>query len=164
MKLTCCCVVLGCGLLPVAAVAQNSYNWWDARPPAPVTAPARPVRKPAIAAPAPVATDSLPLTSGGYLYVEQVPVFPGGQEALAKVIRRTLERPAGPRQHGRVMVNLVVRASGEVTDAQVAPGHGINAAYDAAAIECIRRLPRFAPGERNGKVVDTAITLPVVFP
>ncbi len=96
--------------------------------------------------------------------MEQVPVFPGGQEALAKVIRKTLKRPSGPRLHGRVMVNLVVQSSGEVTDAQVAPGYGLNTAYDAAAVECIRRLPRFEPGKRNGKVADTAITLPIVFP
>lgn len=156
--------ILCCGFLPVAAVAQNSYNWWDARPPAPITAPPRPTRKPAVAAPAPVAADSLPLTSGGYLYVEQVPIFPDGQEALLKVIRKTLKRPSGPRQHGRVMVSLVIQASGAVTDVQVAPGHGLNTAYDAAAVECIRRLPRFEPGKRNGKPVATALALPVVFP
>ncbi|GAB2797150.1 protein TonB [Hymenobacter luteus] len=151
-------------LLPTAALAQNSYNWWDARPPAPVTAPPRPARKPAVAPPAPAAADSLPLTTGGYLSVEQVPVFPGGQEALAKAIRKTLKRPSGPRQSGRVLVNLVVRTTGEVTDVQVAPGQGLNAAYAAAAVECIRGLPRFEPGKRNGKTADTAITLPVLFP
>ncbi|MBX0291885.1 energy transducer TonB [Hymenobacter sp. HSC-4F20] len=151
-------------LLPAAAVAQNSYNWWDARPPAPVTTPPRPARKPAVSVPVPVASDSLPLTSGGYLYAEQVPIFPGGQEALLKVIQKTLKRPSGPKQHGQVMVNLVVESTGAVTDVQVAPGHGINAAYDAAAVECIRRLPRFEPGKRNGKTADTALTLPVVFP
>ncbi|WP_162303459.1 energy transducer TonB family protein [Hymenobacter sediminis] len=57
-----------------------------------------------------------------------------------------------------------MQTSGAVTDVQVAPGHGINAAYGAAAVECIRRLPRFEPGKRNGKTIDTALTLPVVFP
>lgn len=154
-----------CGLLlsAVAASAQNSYNWWDARKPAPVSRPARPAAKPAATLPQPAPTDSLPLTSGGYLRVEQMPVFPGGHEALLKYIHKTLQRPRGPRQHGRVLVNLIVAATGEVTEVQVAPGQGLTPAYDAAAMECIRQLPRFYPGKFNGQAAATAITLPVHF-
>ncbi|RSK47994.1 TonB family protein [Hymenobacter rigui] len=61
------------------------------------------------------------------------------------------------------MVNLVVSATGEVTEVQVAPGHGLSPAYDAAAVECVRRLPRFMPGRREGKPVPMALTIPVNF-
>ncbi|MET4107775.1 TonB family protein [Hymenobacter sp. UYP22] len=147
------------------ATAQNSYNWWDARPPAPVTPPPRPARKPAaVAAPATsIVIDSLPLTTGKYTYVEVMPVFPGGQENMLNFLRKNLQRPRGPRQRGRVLVSLVVAATGEVTDVRVAPGHGLSPAYDAAAVECVRRLPRFTPGRREGKVVSTALTVPVLF-
>ena len=145
--------------------AQNSYNWWDARPPAPVVPPPRPAPKPAAAAaPAPsVILDSLPLTTGKYTYVEVMPAFPGGQENMLNFLRKNLQRPRGPRQHGRVLVNLVVSATGEVTEVQVAPGHGLSPAYDAAAVECVRRLPRFVPGRREGKPVPTTLTIPVNF-
>jgi len=157
-------LVLGVLLLAAdTARAQNSYNWWDARPPAPVAPPPRPTRKPAPKPPAPAPSDSLPLTSGGYLRVETAASFPGGQEALAKLIQKNLTRPPGPRQHGRVLVNLIVAATGEMTEVQVAPGHGLSPAYDAAAVACIRGLPKFTPGRRNGSAVPMSLTLPVIF-
>ncbi|MDU0372179.1 energy transducer TonB [Hymenobacter endophyticus] len=146
--------------------AQNSYNWWDARPPAPVTPLPRPARKPAPIAPASAITvviDSLPLTTGKYTYVEVMPAFPGGQENMLNFLRQNLQRPRAPRQHGRVLVNLVVAATGAVTEVRVAAGHGLSPAYDAAAVECVRRLPRFMPGRREGKPVPTALTVPVIF-
>ncbi|WP_221766225.1 TonB family protein [Hymenobacter metallilatus] len=148
-----------------AGFAQNSYNWWDARPPAPVTSLLRPVPKPA-AAPSrttSIVVDSLPLTTGGYTHVEVMPAFAGGQENMLNFLRKNLQRPRGPRQHGRVLVNLVVAVTGEVTEVQVAPGQGLSPAYDAAAVECVRRLPWFMPGRREGKPVPTALTLPVIF-
>lgn len=157
-------LALGVLLLTAAtARAQNSYNWWDARPPAPVTAPPRPARKPAPKLPTPASSDSLPLTSGGYLRVEIAASFPGGQEALTSYIQKTLKRPPDPRQHGRVLVNLIVAATGEVTEVQVAPGHVLSPAYDAAAMACVSRLPKFTPGRRNGSAVPMSLTLPVIF-
>jgi protein TonB len=148
-------VALGVLLLAAApARAQNSYNWWDARPPAPVAPPPRPTRKPAPKPPPPASSDSLPLTSGGYLHVETAASFPGGQEALARHIQKTLKRPPGPRQRGRVLVNLIIAATGEVTKVQV----GLSPAYDAAAVACIRGLPKFTPGRRNGSAVAMYLT------
>ncbi|WP_170170257.1 TonB family protein [Hymenobacter perfusus] len=159
----------GLGLLLMAATtarAQNSYNWWDARPPAPVSPPPRPTRKPAPVAPSSaivVVIDSLPFTTGKYTYVEVMPAFPGGTESMLNFLRKNLQRPRGPRQHGRILVNLIVSTTGEVTEVQVAPGHGLSPAYDAAAVACVSRLPKFTPGRRNGSAVPMSLTLPVIF-
>jgi protein TonB len=104
------------------------------------------------------------MTTGSYVRVELVPEFPGGQYALSKVIQKNLRRPSGPKQHGRVFVNFTVLASGDITDVRVAPGRGMNEAYDAAAVECIRRLPKFSPGKRDGEPIAMATTVPVDFP
>ncbi|RSK47993.1 hypothetical protein [Hymenobacter rigui] len=95
--------LLAVGLLLLTAApthAQNSYNWWDARPAAPITPPPRPAPKPAApAAPTPsLVIDSLPLTTGKYTYVEVMPAFPGGQENMLNFLRKKLQRPRGPRQ------------------------------------------------------------------
>ena len=162
--------ILSCLLLPAGAAAQNSYNWWDARKPAPLaTPPSSRITSPAAPKPAEpkhevTLPDSAALTTGGYVYVEQMPVFPGGQEALAKAIQKTLKRPSGPKQHGRVFVHFTVLVTGDIADVWVAPGKGLTDAYDAAAVECIRRLPRFSPGQKNGKPVAVATTVPVHFP
>lgn len=141
--------------------AQNSYNWWDARPPAPVVMPPRPTPKPKPVPAAPI--DSAALSSGGYLFVEVVPQFLGGQEAYLAYMKKNLERPKGPKLRGKVFVRFIVQPSGAVTDAIVMPGRGLSPAYNAAALDFISRLPKFTPGRRNGATVATALTLPVVF-
>ncbi|TGD77991.1 energy transducer TonB [Hymenobacter wooponensis] len=165
-----CVAILSCLLLSTGAAAQNSYNWWDAHKPAPVTTPPRP-KSTTSAAPKlteskqeVILPDSAALTTGGYVYAEQVPVFPGGQAALAKAIQKTLKWPSGPKQHVRVFVHFTVLPSGDITDVWVAPGRGISDAYDAAAVACVSRLPKFSPGQKNGKPVAVATTVPVDLP
>ncbi|NVO83619.1 hypothetical protein [Hymenobacter terrestris] len=69
-------------LLPAIAIAQNSYNRWDARPPAPIVPLPRKTNQqptaPKATPPTPAAPDSVALTTGRYVRVQTVPNFPGG--------------------------------------------------------------------------------------
>ncbi|SEU02169.1 energy transducer TonB [Hymenobacter actinosclerus] len=142
-------------LLPAAAVAQASYNRWEARPPAPIvplprkTSPRQPRPAPAPEA-APTRFDSVALTSGGYARLETAPTFPGGAQAMYTVIGKHLKRPAGPRQRGAVLVRFTVLASGAVADIGVVPGRGLNPTYDAAAVAAVGRLPPLRRGSAAG--------------
>ncbi|MBT9392227.1 energy transducer TonB [Hymenobacter sp. NST-14] len=154
-------------LLPLSAAAQNSYNRWDARPPDPIVPLPRNtgtrLPKPAPEA-APAPTDSVVLTTGKYLLLEVTPTFPGGQQNLLAFIKKNLKRPPGPKQHGQVMVQFTVLASGAVTGAHVEPGRGLSPAYDAAAVDVISRLPSYSsPGKRRGEAVAMELTVPVEF-
>ncbi|SDY03412.1 energy transducer TonB family protein [Hymenobacter psychrophilus] len=154
-------------LLPAAAIAQNSYNRWDARPAAPIVPlPPKTNRQPTDRKPTPptsAAPDSVALTTGKYVRVETMPSFLGGTQAMYTVISKNLKRPAGPRKRGSVLVQFTVLASGALSGIGVVLGRGLNPAYDAAAVAAVSRLLPFTPGKRGGQPVDMVLTVPIEF-
>ncbi|MCA8832185.1 energy transducer TonB [Hymenobacter pini] len=99
-----------------------------------------------------------------YTYVEQMPVFPGGQEALLKYIAEHIKYPAMALRNqveGRVFIKFVVGPDGSVTNAEVQKG--IGAGCDEESLRVIKNLPRFTPGKQNGRAVSVYYTVPVTF-
>lgn len=157
--------LVGCCLLmsAVAASAQTTYNRWDARPPAPVVAPARPAATTTPARKDTATTVVLPSAEGKTVTVVCLPVFPGGQQAFNTYVAKRLKKPKGPRQRGTVQVTFTVLASGAVSGAHVKPGNGLSPAYDAALLEVINGLPVFSPGGCNGNKRAMEVTYPYRF-
>ncbi|MCA8832329.1 TonB family protein [Hymenobacter pini] len=99
-----------------------------------------------------------------YTYVEQMPVFPGGQEYLVKYVQASLRYPAAAvanKVEGRVFVRFVVQPTGQVDNVEVIKGLG--AGCDEEAARVIKALPTFEPGKQNGRLVAVQHTLPVMF-
>ena len=99
-----------------------------------------------------------------YTYVEQMPVFPGGQEALLAYIGKNIKYPPMALRNqveGRVFIKFVVGPDGSVTNAEVQKG--IGAGCDEESLRVIRTLPRFTPGKQNGRAVPVYFTVPVTF-
>jgi protein TonB len=99
-----------------------------------------------------------------YTYVEQMPVFPGGQEALLKYIAQNIKYPALALRNqveGKVFIAFVVGPDGQVSDVKVQKG--IGAGCDEEAARVIKNLPKFAPGKQNGRAVSVSYTVPVTF-
>jgi len=99
-----------------------------------------------------------------YTYVEQMPVFPGGQEALLKYIGEHVKYPALALRNqveGKVFIAFVVGPDGQVSDVKVQKG--IGAGCDEEAARVIKSLPKFAPGKQNGRAVSVSYTVPVTF-
>ena len=96
---------------------------------------------------------------------EKMPVFPGGNDSLLNFIRKNLRLdPKIENGHGipgKVIVRFVVSKTGEVTNVGVV--RSLNPACDKEAIRVVKLLPKFTPGEQNGKKVDVWYTLPVFF-
>ncbi|UOQ98137.1 TonB family protein [Hymenobacter sp. 5317J-9] len=101
-----------------------------------------------------------------YTYVEQMPQLPGGGDAQAIVqhiqshIPYSQELAASPKE-GVVFASFTVQATGEVQDAKIVKG--LAPAYDAAVLAAIQTLPRFTPGQHDGKAVAVSFTVPVRF-
>ncbi|OON70956.1 hypothetical protein B0919_02855 [Hymenobacter sp. CRA2] len=153
--------------LPLSATAQRAYNNWvnpNSGRPAPEARKPKPAAKPQ---PAPAPAYRQPDSVGGkavFLRVEQMPVYPGGHEAMQQYIRKHLQRPKGsPRLSGPVQVTFTVLQNGTVANAHVRPGTGLDARYDAAAVQVISELKGFSGGRRNGEPADLEVTLPVEF-
>ena len=101
-----------------------------------------------------------------YAFVEKYPELPGGggQPAIVQAIQNNLQYPKvapNERRTGRAFVSFIVTDQGEVQAVNVVKGLG--AAYDAAVVAAIRKLPRFVPGRQDGKAVNVSFTVPVQF-
>ncbi|RSK49507.1 TonB family protein [Hymenobacter rigui] len=104
------------------------------------------------------------VTDKVYMYVEQMPVFPGGQTGLIDYIQATLRYPAEAAKQqveGRVFVKFVVDTDGRVTKPEIQKGLG--AGCDEEALRVIKALPRFEPGKQNGRQVQVYYTVPITF-
>ncbi len=99
-----------------------------------------------------------------FFIVEQMPVFPGGEEALRKYIAQSVKYPAIAQENGiqgRVFVAFVVNTKGEVTDVKIA--RGVDPNLDKEAIRVVTNMPKWTPGKQRGKAVKVSYTVPINF-
>lgn len=96
--------------------------------------------------------------------VEQMPSFPGGQEALMKYIGNHLRYPAIAQEQGvqgRVICQFVVGKDGQVRDVVVV--RTLDPSCDKEAVRVLSGMPKWIPGKQNGKAVAVKYTVPIVF-
>jgi len=99
-----------------------------------------------------------------YTVIEQMPVFPGGDEALMNFISGNIKYPVEAFQYneqGKVIVRFVVNKEGKVEKAQVI--RGVSSSVDRESLRVVNLIPDFTPGKQNGKVVNVYYTLPITF-
>ncbi|HIZ01521.1 MAG TPA: TonB family protein [Candidatus Bacteroides merdipullorum] len=102
--------------------------------------------------------------AGVYEVVEQAPAFPGGPQAMRKFIKENLQYPQIAKENGiegRVILQFVVDETGQVTDPKVV--RSIDPSLDAEAIRLVSSMPRWTPGQQDGKAVAVRYTMPVTF-
>lgn len=96
--------------------------------------------------------------------VEQMPQYPGGDEALLKFIKDNLHYPQAAAEkgiEGRVTIRFVINREGAVTDVTVI--RGLDSACDNEAMRVVKMMPTWIPGKQNGKNISVYYTLPVVY-
>lgn len=96
--------------------------------------------------------------------VEQAPEFPGGMDALMRLLASNLRYPKECHERGiegRSIVRFVVKADGSIGDVTVV--RSADPQLDGEAVRLVRMLPDFEPGRMNGHPVNVYFTLPVVF-
>lgn len=96
--------------------------------------------------------------------VEQQPSFPGGQGALMQWLRDNMKYPTEAAENGiegRVIVQFVIRKTGDVSDGRVA--RGVDPSLDKEALRLISIMPKWIPGKQNGKIINVRYTLPITF-
>ncbi len=98
-------------------------------------------------------------------FVEIMPEFPGGEEALAKFLRNNLRYPPMAIDNGvqgTVFVKFVVRGDGEITDVELM-GAKKGAGLDDEALRVVKKMPKWKPGRQNGQSVPVYFNLPIKF-
>ena len=62
---------------------------------------------------------------------------------------------------GRVIVEFKIKKDGSIEDIKVLKG--VREDLDKEAVRIIKKMPKWTPGRREGKIVEIHITLPVIF-
>lgn len=99
-----------------------------------------------------------------YNVVEELPVFPGGTEALMQFIAENIQYPELAKIkniEGRVFVNFVIEADGKVSNAKVL--RGIGHGCDEEAVRVISSMPDWQAGKQGGQAVRTSFNIPIRF-
>ena len=112
----------------------------------------------------PVPADTIKKSAETFDVVEQMPEFPGGQAELMKFLSENVKYPKDAQEakkQGRVLVQFVVDADGQVVEPSV-----VKSAFpslDEEALRVIGLMPKWKPGMQKGKAVRVKFTLPIVF-
>ena len=95
---------------------------------------------------------------------EHHPTFPGGVLALIKFLSENVKYPEQAKKdsiQGRVACKFVVGEDGSISDITVAKS--VHPLLDAEAVRVLSLMPKWIPGEQNGKPIKVKYTLPVTF-
>lgn len=99
-----------------------------------------------------------------FTMVEQIPQFPGGDNALLDYLQTTIRYPKAARKEGRegkVYTKFVVNENGSISDAIVERSAGKD--LDAEALRVLSAMPKWTPGKQNGRAVKVYMRLPILF-
>ena len=109
-------------------------------------------------------TIPVPESDEPFAFVEQMPSFPGGMDAMYAFINKHIKFPRIARENnisGTVVLQFVVSREGEILDARVI--RKIGGGLDEEALRVVNLMPRWKPGMHNGREVPVTFTLPVKF-
>lgn len=97
-------------------------------------------------------------------YVEEPPMFPGGDGELMKWLQQNIQYPVIAQEQniqGRVTLRFVVKPDGSVGEVQIL--RPLHPSLDKEAIRVVGRMPKWKPGRQNGNAVSVWFNLPVSF-
>ncbi len=99
-----------------------------------------------------------------HVFVERMPEFPGGTEALMRYFATNIKYPvvcAELNVQGRVYISFVVDKDGSITNVEVKRSPDANLSKEAMRV--VSAMPKWNPGKQGGRPVKVAYTVPVSF-
>jgi TonB family protein len=96
--------------------------------------------------------------------VDQVPMFPGGQELLMKYIAMNTNYPESAKEkgiQGKVVVKFRITSRGNVNGYQITKS--VSPDLDAEALRVVKTITKFEPAVIDGKTVSGWYYLPITF-
>ncbi|WP_321479129.1 M56 family metallopeptidase [uncultured Bacteroides sp.] len=99
-----------------------------------------------------------------FTVVEQMPEFPGGQEALMNFFTKSLKYPVGAKKagkQGRVIAQFIIEKDGNISTPCII--RSVSPDIDAEAMRIIKMMPKWKPGKQRGKDVRVKYTVPIYF-
>lgn len=112
----------------------------------------------------PTLTDDSDPSNPSYRVVDEMPRFPGGDEALLKFIAKNVKYPKDAQSsgmQGRVICSFIVEKEGTVSNIKLL--RGVSPALDKEAMRVITTFPKWTPGKLKGQPVRVLYTVPITF-
>lgn len=99
-----------------------------------------------------------------FIVVQQMPQYPGGQDAMMKFLAQNVKYPADAQQRGiqgMVILSFIITKTGEINTIKVV--RSVDPALDKEAVRVVSLMPNWIPGKQNGENENVKFTLPVRF-
>jgi TonB family protein len=99
-----------------------------------------------------------------YTVVENMPKYPGGDDARIKFLGENIKYPQKDKENGiqgTVYVTFIIETDGSVSNVGVL--RGIGGGCDEEAIRVVRIMPKWNPGTQSGKAVRVQYNMPIKF-
>ncbi|MBN2807409.1 MAG: M56 family metallopeptidase [Prolixibacteraceae bacterium] len=99
-----------------------------------------------------------------FMIVEEMPEYPGGEDALRKFLGSEVKYPTEASKNGiqgKVYVTFVVGSDGMVKNSKIA--RGVDPLLDAEALRVVNKMPKWIPGKQKGVPVNVTYTVPIHF-
>lgn len=96
--------------------------------------------------------------------IEEMPKYPGGEEALMKLIADNFRYPHDARDNGiqgKVILSFIIEKDGSVTEIKVVKG--IGGSCDEEALRVAGLMEKWTPGHQNFKPVRVRMNMPMNF-
>lgn len=93
--------------------------------------------------------------------VQEIPEFPGGEDAMQRWVKRNLEFPDDAFGTDVIYVQFVIGLDGSVEAVKAVKGK--QKSLKEAAVRTVKRMPRWKPAKMNGNDVKCRLTLPIRF-
>jgi len=99
-----------------------------------------------------------------FVIVEQMPEFPGGENALFEYLGTNIKYPEEAKDkgiQGKVYVEFVIEKDGAVSNVKVL--RGIGGGCDEESARVIKEMPKWIPGQQRGELVRVQFRLPIQY-
>lgn len=99
-----------------------------------------------------------------FMFVEQMPEFPGGDAALKNYIKQNLRYPnfeVDQCFHGRVWLTFIVEKDGTISNIRVLGSPAKE--FSDEAIRLVKSMPKWTPGKKDNTIVKVQFFLPITF-
>jgi len=99
-----------------------------------------------------------------YTNADEMPSFPGGTDAFASYLKSNIKYPEqakSGRVYGKVFISFVIGRDGTVKNAAIL--RGIGNGCDEEALRVVNMMPKWNPGQKDGRPVAVQYALPINF-
>jgi protein TonB len=102
--------------------------------------------------------------TGLFILIEEIPLFPGGEENLVTFFKENVKYPPVAREksnEGIVYIQFYVEKDGSISNPSIINDIGGGCAEEALRV--VKIMPKWYPGKRRGKSFKSQFVLPIKF-